>query len=106
MEAFRDLRELARETGGNVPLIVGNPRMHRIMELVEILKDSDATVLLQGESGTGKGLLAETIHRLGNRAHKPFVKVNCAALPENLLESELFEPLPRPLSDTERGAKD
>ena len=90
VEAFRDLRVLPREAGSAAPLIVGGARMHRIMELVEVLKDSDATVLLQGESGTGKGLLAEIIHRLGNRGHKPFVKVNCAALPENLLESELF----------------
>jgi PAS domain S-box-containing protein len=90
VEAFRDLRELVPPAGNAAPLIVGNARMRRIMELVDALKDSDATVLLQGESGTGKGLLAETIHRLGNRARKPFVKVNCAALPESLLESELF----------------
>ena len=90
VEAFRDLRELAPAPAGNLPLIVGNQRMHRIMELVDVVKDSDVTVLLQGESGTGKGVLAETIHRLGNRARRPFVKVNCAALPESLLESELF----------------
>jgi PAS domain S-box-containing protein len=91
VEAFRDLRELAPAvTASATPLIGTNPRMRRIMELVDLLKDSDATVLLQGESGTGKGLLAETIHRLGNRARKPFVKVNCGALPESLLESELF----------------
>jgi PAS domain S-box-containing protein len=89
VEAFRDLRDLTPPRPAS-DLVSGNPRMHRIMELVEVLKDSDATVLLQGESGTGKGLLAETIHRSGNRARQPFVKVNCAALPEGLLESELF----------------
>ena len=89
VEAFRDLREAAPAPPAS-DMVSGNPRMHRIMELVEVLKDSDATVLLQGESGTGKGLLAETIHRSGNRARQQFVKVNCAALPEGLLESELF----------------
>ncbi|MFQ5668743.1 MAG: PAS domain-containing protein, partial [Candidatus Binatia bacterium] len=87
VEAFRDLRDVAPPVAANVAFVVGDVRMRRIMELVEALKDSDATVLLQGESGTGKGLLAEAIHRLGKRAHRPFVKVNCAALPENLLES-------------------
>ena len=93
VEAFRDLRQVVPTTPATVPLFAattGNARMHRIMELVEVLKDSDATVLIHGESGTGKGLLAETIHRLGNRARNPFVKVNCGALPEGLLESELF----------------
>ncbi|MBI4517996.1 MAG: sigma 54-interacting transcriptional regulator, partial [Deltaproteobacteria bacterium] len=90
VEAFRDLREVAPAASAKAPLVVGNARMRRIMELVDVLKDSDATVLLQGESGTGKGLLAETIHRLGQRARQPFVKVNCGALPESLLESELF----------------
>ena len=89
VEAFRDLRDFIPAAPAT-DLVSGNPRMHRIMELVEVLKDSDATVLLQGESGTGKGLLADTIHRSGNRARQPFVKVTCAALPEGLLESELF----------------
>ena len=90
VETFRDLRELMTEPAPAMSLVVGSARMHRIMELIDLLKDSDATVLLQGESGTGKGLAAETIHRLGNRARHPFVKVNCGALPEGLLESELF----------------
>jgi PAS domain S-box-containing protein len=90
VEAFRDLHAPAQPASVASDFVSGNPRMHRIMELIEVLKDSDATVLLQGESGTGKGLLAETIHRSGNRARHPFVKVNCAALPEGLLESELF----------------
>jgi PAS domain S-box-containing protein len=90
VEVFRDLRTPSSPVGPDVALVVGSPRMHRVMELVDVLKDSDATVLLQGESGTGKGVLAALIHRLGNRARKPFVKVNCGALPEGLLESELF----------------
>ncbi|MFI5396136.1 MAG: sigma 54-interacting transcriptional regulator [Candidatus Binatia bacterium] len=90
VEAFRDLRNVAIIPSTNAPLVVGNSRMRRIMELIEVLQDSDVTVLLHGESGTGKGLLAETIHRLGKRARKPFVKVNCSALPESLLEGELF----------------
>jgi PAS domain S-box-containing protein len=90
VESFRDLRAHAAAPSSDVALVLGNPRMRRVMELVDVLKDSDATVLLQGESGTGKGVVAALIHRLGNRAHKPFVKVNCGALPESLLESELF----------------
>jgi len=65
----------------------------RMLEIFEILPDlsrSDASVLIQGESGTGKELFAAAIHELSYRKHHPFVIVNCAALPENLLESELF----------------
>jgi PAS domain S-box-containing protein len=90
VEVFRDLRAHATVAPADVALVVGSPRMRRVMELVDVLKDSDATVLLQGESGTGKGIIAALIHRLGSRAHQAFVKVNCAALPESLLESELF----------------
>jgi len=90
VESFRDLRAHAPAPPPDVSLVVGNARMRRVMELVDVLKDSDATVLLHGESGTGKGVIAALIHRLGSRAHKPFVKVNCGALPEGLLESELF----------------
>ena len=65
----------------------------RMLEIFEILPDlsrSDASVLIQGESGTGKELFAAAIHELSYRKNHPFVIVNCAALPENLLESELF----------------
>ncbi|MFN3410994.1 MAG: sigma 54-interacting transcriptional regulator [Exilispira sp.] len=59
-------------------------------KMAEIVANSDSTVLLQGESGTGKELFAELIHNLSKRKNKPFIKVNCAAIPETLLESELF----------------
>jgi len=64
--------------------------MRKILGMVEQVAPSKATVLLTGETGTGKEMIAETIHYLSPRANKPFVKVNCAALPETLLESELF----------------
>lgn len=60
------------------------------LKMAEIVANSDSTVLLQGESGTGKELFAELIHNLSKRKNKPFIKVNCAAIPETLLESELF----------------
>jgi DNA-binding NtrC family response regulator len=65
-------------------------QMARIMELVEAVADSRTTVLMSGPSGTGKSLLARTIHYRSPRADKPFVEVSCGALPETLLESELF----------------
>jgi len=71
--------------------IVGNSeKMGEIFEIVEKVAPTKATVLLRGESGTGKELIARAIHYNSPRASKPFVKVNCAALPETLLESELF----------------
>jgi Nif-specific regulatory protein len=70
---------------------VGNsPAMTEIQELIRKVAATKATVLLLGESGTGKTLVAKIIHELSSRARYPFIKVNCAALPDNLLESELF----------------
>jgi PAS domain S-box-containing protein len=71
--------------------IIGrSSRMQEIFDLVQVVAKSDVTVLIQGESGTGKELIASTIHALGHRRGGPFIKVSCAALPETLLESELF----------------
>jgi DNA-binding NtrC family response regulator len=81
-----------RGDGAAVALgVVGDhPSMRAVLNRVEQVAHSRATVLLTGESGTGKGLLAETIHRLSGRAGGPFVELSCAALSESLLESELF----------------
>ncbi len=71
--------------------IIGvSPAMQRIMRTVEAVAGSKANVLIEGESGTGKELIAKALHRLSPRADKPFVKVNCAAIPETILEAELF----------------
>ncbi|MCC7086999.1 MAG: sigma-54-dependent Fis family transcriptional regulator [Pirellulales bacterium] len=71
--------------------IVGHDhRMQRIFEMIESIADTKATVLITGESGTGKSLVARAIHRASGRRDKPFVEVACGALPETLLESELF----------------
>jgi two-component system, NtrC family, response regulator AtoC len=67
-----------------------SPQMGRIRELLEQISDTDVTVLIQGESGSGKEIVARAVHRFSTRRDGPFVKVNCAALPPDLLESELF----------------
>ncbi|HET6514217.1 MAG TPA: sigma-54 dependent transcriptional regulator [Thermodesulfovibrionales bacterium] len=71
-------------------ILTANLEMQKIVVLAANLAGSDITVLIQGESGTGKELLARYIHRMSRRAEKPFIAVNCAAIPDNLLESELF----------------
>lgn len=71
--------------------IIGNsPSMRGIFDLVRKVSATDVSVLIQGESGTGKELIAKAIHRSGNRKNAPFVPINCGAIPETLLESELF----------------
>lgn len=85
--------ELKRHQGTTYSLenIIGSsPRMTELKNLVGRVAKSNSTVLVRGESGTGKEVFAHALHNASDRAHKPFVKVNCAALPENLLESELF----------------
>ncbi len=71
-------------------LVGSSPQMDRVRQLIGQVADTDATVLLDGESGTGKGLAAEEIHRLSGRAAGPFLDLNCAGLSPTLLESELF----------------
>ncbi len=72
------------------PILSSNPVMLKLKELAEKVAQSDAAVFIQGESGTGKELFARFIHGKSRRLGKPFLAINCAALPENLLESELF----------------
>jgi two-component system NtrC family response regulator len=71
-------------------VIAASPQMHEICRIVERLAPTDMTVLILGESGTGKEVIARALHNLSSRASKPFIAVNAAAIPENLLESELF----------------
>ena len=71
-------------------LIGNSPTMQQLLNTVALVAPTDTTVLILGESGTGKELVADTVHTNSERGQKPLVKVNCAALPENLLESELF----------------
>ncbi|MEJ2034001.1 MAG: sigma 54-interacting transcriptional regulator, partial [Deltaproteobacteria bacterium] len=71
-------------------IVSNSSRMQEVFEMIHRVADSNATVLLRGESGTGKTMVAKAIHHNSKRAGKPFVAVNCSALPETLLESELF----------------
>ncbi len=71
-------------------LVSKSPEMRRVFELLPLLARSKSTVLIEGGSGTGKELVARAVHNLGPRARAPFIAVNCSALPDNLLESELF----------------
>jgi len=96
VETFRDLsqvEELLKELSGRFQvedMVSRSPAMQKVFELLPRLADSDSTLLIQGETGTGKELLARAVHNTGPRRHKPFVAVSCAALPETLIESELF----------------
>jgi len=71
-------------------LFDGHPRMQAIRSIIESIADTDTTVLIRGESGVGKDLIARAVHAASERRQGPFVKVNCAAIPQELLESELF----------------
>jgi PAS domain S-box-containing protein len=91
--SFEEIERIAEERRARFPYgaIVGKTtRIRHLFELIDTIKDTDSTVLITGESGTGKGLFARAIHDLSPRREKPFVKVTCAALSEALLESELF----------------
>lgn len=91
---FRTLeKQLADLTGTPDPksrIITRSPAMRAVLDTVAVVAASEASVLLTGESGTGKELLAETLHAMSLRARGPLVRVNCAAIPETLIEAELF----------------
>jgi two-component system response regulator HydG len=97
LNQFEQVQQLAQENAQlrrsldeEFAVIVQNEKMKQIMAVAARVAESDSTVLVTGESGTGKEMIAKTIHKFSRRGSKPWVAVNCAALPETLLESELF----------------
>ena len=94
VETFRDLSELdalrSALQGQATRTTSRNPAMQKVLELVTLLAGNSTSVLICGETGSGKEVIARAIHEQGPRANKPFIAINCGALPENLLESELF----------------
>lgn len=91
-DLFEEVSYLRSELGNKLDfqLIGQSPAVRKINEIINQIANSDATVMISGESGTGKEVVARAIHQQSNRRNKPFIAVNCAAIPENLLESELF----------------
>lgn len=92
-ELSREVHELRRQlpmSGSGVSIVTRNREMLKQIDLAARIAESNISVLIEGESGTGKELLAQFIHEKSLRSDKPFVKINCAAIPEQLLESELF----------------
>src|SRR6202161_1621388 len=96
LEKARDTRQLAvlqrqlRETGRLGDLVGASKPMQEVMRIVEMAAPSSASVLITGETGTGKEIVARSIHKLSPRASGPFVAINCSAIPETLMESEIF----------------
>src|SRR5436305_279263 len=81
---------LAAVADDNRPMVVRDPSMQAVITMGDQIAGSDASILITGESGVGKEVIARYVHQKSRRASKPFISVNCAAIPENLLESELF----------------
>lgn len=84
------LKKMVRDKYRFENMVGSSPEMNRVYELIERVADSDSTILIQGESGTGKEIVAKTIHFNSTRRDKPLIPINCGAIPEGLLESELF----------------
>jgi len=89
-EANRRLQQQADQCGSLCGMIGVSPSMQKIFTLIRKVSANDYPVLITGESGTGKEMVAHAVHELSSRSRKPFVIINCGAIPENLLESELF----------------
>ncbi|MFL5295860.1 MAG: sigma-54 interaction domain-containing protein [Phenylobacterium sp.] len=81
---------LAAVSDDNRPMVVRDPGMEQVIQMADQIAPSDASILITGESGVGKEVIARYVHQKSRRASRPFISVNCAAIPENLLESELF----------------
>ncbi len=108
VEMFRDLSEVAelrRKLLGTYvceDIITKSNAMQGVREILPLVARSDSTVLIEGEPGTGKELVARAIHNLGPRRERPFVAVNCGAIPDTLVESELFGHLQGAFTDAKR----
>ena len=89
-EENRDLREALGERYRFENIVAQSAKMQEVLAVVERIAPTNSTVLLGGESGVGKDMIARAIHQHSRRASGPFIKINCTAIPENLLESELF----------------
>jgi DNA-binding NtrC family response regulator len=89
-QQLQTVQERLEEPGSCDRLIGSSPQMQRVYELVHRVTNLNAAVLVTGESGTGKELIARAIHNLGSRSNRPFVAVSCGAIPETLIEAELF----------------
>ena len=85
-----EIQELRKKQIKSLGLISHSNKMQRILELAQHVAPTDSAILIYGESGTGKGVLTKYIHKVSNRSEGPFITINCAAIPESLLESELF----------------
>ncbi|MEW5687437.1 MAG: sigma-54 dependent transcriptional regulator [Pseudomonadota bacterium] len=81
---------LSAVSDDNRPMVVRDPSMQQVIQLADQVAPSDASILITGESGAGKEVIARYVHQKSRRSTRPFISVNCAAIPENLLESELF----------------
>src|SRR5690349_14297903 len=90
LREVKALRKQLREHGSFGKMIGNSPQMRKVYQTIEQASPTQANVLIWGESGTGKELVAQTIHQLSPRGQMPFVPINCAAIPETLLESEIF----------------
>jgi PAS domain S-box-containing protein len=100
-----EIRTLRQEHLKMEDIVVKSETMRRVVETVKRVASFDSTVLLQGESGTGKDIVAKMIHRLSSRASRPFIKVNCGAIPEALMESEFFGYVPGAFTGAHRNGK-
>ena len=86
----RTLRERLGDQRRHLPIVHASPAMERVVAAIRRIAPTDATVLITGESGTGKELVAQSLHSLSDRWDRPFVAINCGAIPHDLMESELF----------------
>ena len=101
----QELEEVSENNAYRENVITNNEKMNSVMKMCDKISVVDTTILIQGESGTGKGVLAKYIHKRSQRKNAPFLSINCAAIPEQLLESELFGYTEGAFSGAAKGGK-